>query len=194
MNQMNLHVLTGWSALIHAVAGVLSLTTLMLFFARGGLWGPVNDTLTVIWALSLIPLAGWFFLGNRLSSPLLTTAAAVIGIGSMVIFALLQAMLVLGLVRYEQTLPAILTLTGAIGVWLILNGIMDRALQAHPPVLHLAMLAAGVGLLLSAVGFWLGGEQHPLAAAGFISGFIADFVWPAWLAWSMLAARTTVTQ
>lgn len=86
MDPMNVLKVTGWSALIHTAAGVTSFTALMLFFVKGGLWGPINDALSVIWALTLIPLAGWFFLANRPSYPQLRAAAAALGIGAMLIF------------------------------------------------------------------------------------------------------------
>jgi hypothetical protein len=52
----------------------------------------------------------------------------------------------------------------------------------------------GVGLLLSAIGFILGGEQHPLAAAGYLVGFIAGIGWTAWLARFLLAGQLVVFQ
>jgi len=59
----------GWSALVNAVAEITSFTALILFFRFGGLWGPINDTLSVIWALTLIPLAVWLIDAGFRSSP-----------------------------------------------------------------------------------------------------------------------------
>jgi hypothetical protein len=44
------------------------------------------------------------------------------------------------------------------------------------------MLGAGVGLVLPAIGFWLGGAEHPLTAFGFLVDSVAGFVWAFWLA------------
>lgn len=194
MDQINLLKVTGWSALIHSAAGVTSFAALMLFFRKGGLWGPINDTLSVIWALSLVPLAGWFFLFNRLSSPPLSAAAAWLGIGAMLLFAALQTLLVVGLVRYEQTVGFILILTGAIGLWLIINGLMARASAALPPGPSMVMLAAGAGLLICGLGYLVGGERHPLTAVRYVTGFIAGFVWPVWLARFLLAGPGVIFQ
>lgn len=194
MEQMNLLKVTGLSALIHTVAGVTSFTALILFFVRGGLWGPINDALSVIWALSLVPLAWWFFLSNRIISPQLSAATALLGIGAMLVFATLQFLLVVGRVRYEQTVGTILTLTGVIGLWLVLNGLMTRAAGTLPSGLTLVTLAAGVGLLICAVGYFVGGEQHPLTAVGYVAGFIAGFVWSFWLARFLLAVPEVVFQ
>jgi hypothetical protein len=54
------------------------------------------------------------------------------------------------------------------------------------------MLAFGAGLLLSAVGFWLGGEEYPLTAIGFLVGAVTGFVWAAWLARLLLTGRLAV--
>lgn len=187
MNQMNLQTITGWFAFIHMIAGVTSFIALMLFFVKGGLWGPINDVLSVIWALSLIPLVMWFFQANREINWPLAAAAAVLGIGAMLLFAVLQLLLVVGVVRYEQTVGTILTLTGVIGLVLLLNGLMARTWGILPPGLILVMVGGGVGLLICAVGYFLGGERHPLAAIGYVAGFIAGFVWPVWLARILLA-------
>jgi hypothetical protein len=55
------------------------------------------------------------------------------------------------------------------------------------------MLAFGVGLLLSAVGFWPGCEEHALTAIGFLVGVVASFMWAAWLVRLLLTGRSAVT-
>ncbi len=194
MDQINLQTITGWSALVNTIAGIVSFAALMLFFMGGGLWGPLNDAFSVIWALALLPLAGWFFLLNRQSSLTLSAATAAIGIAAMLAFVALQFFLVVGLFRYEQTVRAVMALTGLIGLWMALNGLMVQALRFPPTGLSLLMIGAGVGLLLSAIGFILGGEQHPLAAAGYLVGFIAGIGWTAWLARLLLAGQVFVVQ
>jgi hypothetical protein len=87
-----------------------------------------------------------------------------------------------------------MTLTGVIGLWLIFNGLMSRTSGMLPTGLILVMFVAGIGLLLSAVGFMLGGEQHQLAAAGYVTGFIAGFVWPVWLARVLFAGASLIFQ
>lgn len=181
--------LISWSARINAFAEITSFIALLLFFARGGFWGPLNDTLSVIWALTLVPLAWWFFQTNRLFFPPLNTLAAVLGIGSMLLFALLQGALVLRVVRYEQTVSLIMTLIGVIGVWLTVNALLSGMGRVLPAGMIWVMMIFGMGLLLSAVGFWLGGERHPLAAIGYFAGSIAGMVWPLWMAnWLKMSA------
>jgi hypothetical protein len=179
---LDIRNLAGWFAIVQTIAGVTSFTALMLFFVKGGLWGPTNDALSVFWVLSLDPPARWFFLANRQVNLPLSAAATLLGIVSMIAFAALQFFLVVSLVRYEQTVDAIMTLAGVNGLWLIFNGLITRYLGLLPSGLTLVTLVAGIGLLLSAVGFILGGAQHPLAAAGYVTGLIAGFVWLVWLA------------
>jgi hypothetical protein len=193
MNPPTLQHIAGWSALINAFAEITSFIALMLFFALGGLWGPINDGLSVVWALSMIPLAWLFYHANGPVHPGVSTLAAFLGISSMLLFAALQFLLIVGVVHYEQTLSSILTLTGMIGVWLLINGLLARTGQALPQGLVWVMLAFGVGLILSSVGFWLGGEQHPLTAVGFIVGSLMGMVWAAWLAWWLMTGRLLQT-
>jgi hypothetical protein len=192
MSQIILQRVAGWSALINAFVGITGFVALMLFFTLGGLWGSINDSLSVIWALSLIPLAWLFVQANRLVNPRLGTLATLVGIGATLFFAVLQGLLVVGVVRFEQTLGAVLTLTGVIGLWLLISGLLARAGQTLPLGLVWAMLAFGVGLLFSAVGFWLGGEEYPLTAIGFLVGVVTGFVWAAWLARLLLSGRLPV--
>lgn len=194
MDLMSLRTLAGWSALVHTAAGMISFTALMLFFMRGGFWGPVNDVFSILWALSLIPLAGWFFQASPMAGLFLRGVAALMGIAAMLLFAVLQLLLVLGQVRYEQTVGPVLILTGVIGLWLIINGWLARSALTFPPNLALVMLAAGAGLLFCMVGYFLGGEQHPLAAIGYVAGFIAGMVWAGWLSRYLLAGASLVLQ
>jgi hypothetical protein len=182
MSQSTLRHMAGWSALINACVEITSFLALILFFALGGLWGTINDILSVIWALSLIPLAWLFFQANQPVNPWLSSLATFLGVGSMLLFAILQGLLVMGVVRFEQTLGAVLTLTGVIGLWLLITGFLVGSGPALPPRLVWVMLAFGVGLLLSAAGFWLGGMEHLLAAGGFLVGSVTGAVWAAWLA------------
>lgn len=183
---------TGWSALVNAAAGVASFTALVLFFIVGGPWGPVNDVLSVMWALSLVPLAAWFLHANGPANPWLSGLSAALGIGSMLVFAVLQALLAAGQVRYEETVGAVMTLIGLIGVWLLVNALLARGHGVLPDGLTWAMLAFGLGLVISAAGFRLGGEQSPLAAGGYVLGAVAGAVWAGWLARWLLAGRLVI--
>jgi len=66
MNEATLFRLAGWSAYFNATVFLLSLIALMLFFSVGGFWGTINDSLSIIWVLSYIPLAVAFYQSTAL--------------------------------------------------------------------------------------------------------------------------------
>jgi hypothetical protein len=182
----------GWVAVINLAAHVTSLLALALFFAFGGFWGPLNDALSVAWSLSLVPLAYLLLQINREVFETLDIVTAVVGIMCMLAFATLQSLLVTGAVRYEQTLGPVLTLSGAIGLWLLVNAMLAALGHSLPRGLVTSMLVYGLGLFVSAVGFWYGGQGHPATAAGYIVGSVAGILWAAWLAWILLTGRLTI--
>jgi hypothetical protein len=182
----------GWVAVTNLAAHITSLATLMLFFAFGGFWGPLNDALSVAWSLSLVPLAYLLLQINREVFETLDIVTAVVGIMCMLAFATLQSLLVAGAVRYEQTVGSVLTLTGAIGVWLLVNAMLAALGHTLPRGLVITMLIYGLGLFVSAAGFWYGGQGHPVTAAGYLLGSIAGIVWAGWLAWILLAGRLSI--
>lgn len=106
MSEATLFRLAGWSAYFNAAVFLLSLVALMLFFSIGGFWGTINDSLSIIWVLSYIPLAVAFYQINRSVNAPISLASSIIGIAAMIVFAVLQFLLVLGLVRFEQTFTA----------------------------------------------------------------------------------------
>jgi hypothetical protein len=185
--------LAGWSAMFNAAAGIAGFATLMIFFAAGGLWGPLNDAVSVLWALSLLPLAWLFYQLHRPISPPTSAAAAVLGIVAMVSFASLQGLLVLGAVSFDQTVRAVLALNGVIGLWLMINGWLAWAGRCLPASLVAAMFACGLALVAINVGYGLGGQEHPLTAAGFLIGVVAGTAWALGLGRLLLNGRV-VTQ
>jgi hypothetical protein len=169
--------LAAWSAFAHAALSVFGLAALLLFFALGGFWGPLNDLLSVFWALTLIPVALLFY---QLLRPLHTPpvlVVTIVGIAAMVAFAVLQFLLVVRLVAFEQTLNTIMVLFGVIGLTLIASALLARQAGTLPGRLFWSMLAYGAGYAVSSLGFWVGGSSSPLAAAGYLAAGIAGLVW-----------------
>jgi hypothetical protein len=99
----------------------------------------------------------------------------------MLVFALLQSLLVVGQVRFEQTLAAVMTLGGILGLWLLLNGML--ALMGKTLPRGLAWLSIGFGLsyIMGAIGYWLGGYEHPILWVGVAAGYLVAPVWAFWL-------------
>ena len=181
MNDFAMLRLAGRSALVNAVAGVVSLIALTIFFSIGGPWGKINDSASVVWALAFLPLVLLFYEMHKPFAGAVSLAAALIGATALLLFVALQGLLVVNAVSFTQTVRAVLFLTALIGVWQLVNGILAWATQSLPATPVAFLLLSGISYVLVAVGFMLGGQEHPLAAAGFLVGGVAGPVWAIWL-------------
>ena len=170
----------GWTAYANAGLTVANMVTIMVFFAAGGFWGRLNDSVSVLWALSFIPLAIVLFRVNTPVNGPASLLAAVIGIAAMLVFAVLQILLVMKQVTFEQTVAAVLTMTGIIGLSLVFNGLLARAGETLPAGLVWLTLVFGLGFVLGGIGFWIGNQQHPLAMVGFLVTALIGPVWAIW--------------
>lgn len=186
--------LSGWLAYANAVLSIAGFVTLVGFFIIGGILGPVNDAISVLWALTFVPLLLLLYQLNRPVNQPVSLAVAIAGIAAALGFALLQSLLVLGIVRFEQTFMAVVTLGSIIGLAILIGGLMARGGQTLPSGLTWMFIAYGLGYALSALGIWLGGQEHPLAASGYLIGAIAGPIWAIWLGRLLLnGAKVTAT-
>jgi len=184
-------VLAGWSALLALAATIVGAATLVLFFARGGVWGRLNDAASVVLLLAMVPVA--LVVGMIESERLSTTAVAVaaIGIGAMVVVALLQALLVAGRVTYEGTKAAVLGGGAVIGVWYILAGWLATGTILDGPLRWLG-ITAGIGYIAIGYGFLVGNERHPLSAIGGVVLLIASVTFLGILGVGLVTGRTAI--
>ena len=111
----------------------------------------------------------------------------------MLISAVLQALLVFGKVRFDQTIRTTLTAGGGIGIWLVLVGYLALASGVLPGGLAWLGLAAGGGYILLVVGFWLGGQRHPLFIAGSLAAMVGYSAWAIWLGRVFLSGTLTAS-
>ena len=151
-----------------------------LVFTLGGAFGKINDTVSVLQMLLMLPVAIALFLLRPPGVTGLALLAVAIGGVGMVITAVLQALLVLGYVEYEQTITAVLSAGGAIGLWLILANVLTLE-QILPAGLVVFGALAGAGYLLATVGFYRGDQQHPLFYTGGVLIVVGYSVWATWL-------------
>jgi len=181
----------GLLAYVNAVANSIGFVSLILFFSVGEPFGTINDSASVFFALSLLPLALTLHHLHRSRFLPLSLVVATIGTVAMITAAILQALLMFGAVQFGQTLRAVLVANGVIGVWLVVNGMLARASATLPPRLAEVSIVAGIGLVLVIVGFWIGGQQHPLTAVGGLVAFIGLLIWAIWF--GRLLRRGSVT-
>ena len=170
---MTPEIAAGWSALVAAVATVTGAVTIVLFFARGGFWGPLNDASSVVLMLATIPVA---FLVAAIESEVATTmvlAPTAVGVLAMLAVAVLQGLLVARRVTFEQTKRAVLLLGAVVGFW-YLSVAAFAGHTALDGLLGWLALVSGLGFIAIGYGFLAGGERHPLAAGGGVVLLIAS--------------------
>jgi hypothetical protein len=167
----------GWSAIANSVLFIISTITLMLMFAVSMAWGKVNDATSVIWILTFIPIAVYLFRLVRPVNSTLSLVALIVGILCMIAFALLQAALVVNLVRFEQTFGPIMYLWVGISFWMIVSALLARSAGLLPNYLVGMTLILGLTYIVAAAGFLLNGWEHPLALAGFAGSVIVGPFW-----------------
>lgn len=169
------------SAFLAAISWILGFIALFIFFAVGGIFGPINDAFSIFQFLLLIPVA--LALNRILGSeaPVIAFLATILGIAAMLAFAALQTLLLLRRVEFEQTLRPILVLGAVVGAWWFIMSVLSLIQEALPTGLGWIGIVLGASLILGAVGFWIGGQQHPLTVVAFLAGAILAPVWLFWL-------------
>jgi hypothetical protein len=192
MSEAALFRFAGWSAYFNATIFLLSLVALMLFFSIGGFWGTVNDSLSILWMLSYIPIAVAFFQINRSVNTPVSLASSIIGIVAAIVFVILQSLLVVKVVRFEQTFTAVLAMTALIGLFVLIHALLARAGHTLPVGLTWVMIIYGIASMVGAIGFQIGGEQHPLAMIGLLLTAISGLVWVVWLGRLLLAEKIAI--
>ena len=187
MNLAQFNPLFGWAAYLSAVATIATAITGVLFFTRGERFGKLNDGVTVLQMLLMLPVSIGLYLLVRYNRAGLALLATVVGVSGMLVAAVLQALLVLSVVRYEQTVTAVLAAGGAIGLWLVLADVLAFSTQALPGGLAIAGIVGGAGYILLAIGFRIGGQQHPLSYAGALLALVGYLIWSIWLGWLFMS-------
>jgi hypothetical protein len=180
---MNVYRVIGGAsgALWAAIAGVVALVAIVLFFTVGQPFGTINDIALIVMTLSLGPvMLAHYELGGIV--PLWPARLSLAGaIAAAAGWSLLQLAMVLGILTFDYEHPA----TGAfaisnllqivIGLWI--GGASLLAGRWLPLTVRLLGIVAGVGTVLLSIGLLLGGVNHPLAYAGGVGYMIVLPIW-----------------
>jgi hypothetical protein len=169
------------AAYVSAAATAITFVTGILFFTVGQPFGTIQDATSALQVFLMLPLA-WLL--HRRIAPAVrgwSWLALVVGMAGMLVAGVLQVLLVLRRVEFEQTIGAALSAGGAIGAWLALTGALALVYGLLPVGLAWAGVAAGAGYLLLVAGFWLGGQGHPLFWGGSLVALSGYAVWAVWL-------------
>jgi hypothetical protein len=168
-------------ASIVAIAGVVAIGTLALFFVVGQPFGTINDLTLLAMSVALLPvMLAHYQLGGVV--PLWPARLSLAGAALVVVaWSITQIALILGVAAYDYDHAATgvfglnSALLALIGLWIA--GASLFAGPWLPRTTRVLGIVAGVGTLLMSIGLLLGGGNHPLTWVG---GVGYQFVLPAW--------------
>jgi hypothetical protein len=168
------------AAYIAAVAAVIGLVTISLFFWIGQPWGAINDVAILVMTAAVAPLMLAFWeLGGWTPTPLALLAQTA-GWLAVATWVVVHALFILGALTFDYAAPATdgLAIESVaqivIGLWIAGASLLAGAWLGGQRWLG---LVTGVGWALVGVGLLAGGMNHPLSFAGGI-GYL--LVFPAW--------------
>jgi hypothetical protein len=181
----------GWSAYLSVAATLIGFFFLIFFFTIGQPFGTLNDAASVLQVLFMIPVAIAFHRLLRAKASKASLAAATIGIGAMLVIAVLQALVVVNAALYPQIGNTVLTAGGGLGVWLLLANTLSRQQSIFPGRLTGLGLIAGAGYVVLVIGFWVGGQENILFIVGSLAVVIVYPIWAIWLGRILLSNQLT---
>lgn len=184
----------GLAAYLSAASTIVTFVTGILFFTVGQPFGTIQDASSALQVLTMPPIALVLHLTLRGRAPALSLLAAAVGIVGMLVAGVLQVLLVFRAVQFEATIRTVLAAGGAIGLWLVAIGALSLAGGTFPGGLGWSGIVAGGGYILLAVGFWLGGQQHPLFWGGSLAAVVGYAVWAIWLGHIALSGALAAVQ
>jgi hypothetical protein len=155
------------------------------------IWGPLSDICPIVQMLALLIVVQALYRLDR-SGAALNRLTYLIGIVGTLGVSILQLLLVIGVISFEQEIGPMLSATAIVGVWLVLASHLGRR-QAQLPA-RLVWLGIGVGAALAlelplfavmggAVD-WQNIMSNPLLMVGAALVFVMSYVgFPIWAFW-----------
>jgi len=165
-----------WFAYLSAAATILTFITGILFFTVGKPFGKINDILSIFQVLFMIPLAVMFVDISPAHQFAWALIIAIIGVLGMLVSALGQSLLVLERIDFQASarfFPA----GGAIGFWLIVVCSLAAYNGQMPQMLAGVGILAGIGYILTVIGFLRGGQENVLF---YIGALVLGVGYPIW--------------
>ncbi len=121
----------------------------------GLVFGWINDVSAVVAALLMLPLVVAVYVLLRPHAPIVSGLAIVIGLGANLAIMVLQSLLVLGALTFQEEVGPVLIAFLFLVVWLVLTGYLGSSSGTLPHGLRMGLLAVTyVGYPIWA--FWLG--------------------------------------
>ena len=167
-----------------SAVGLVFLIAMFASFAAGAtspglVLGWINDVSAVLAALLMLPLVVALHVLLRPHAPIMSGLALVIGFGANLAILLLQSLLVVGALTFQEEIGPVLIAFLVLVVWLVLTGYLGSSTGALPHGLRMGLLAVTYfGYPMWA--FWLGRQLvHPIGAPESNPGARAERYLPA---------------
>lgn len=138
---MRLARVAGWCAYASGVISVFGIVFLVAFFTVGGGFGKLNDIATIVQTILMLPIA---FALQRLLRPLgsaLSMVSMLLGIAGMLAVIILQILLVVGILTFNQQIGMVLPAFLVILAWFVINAYLGRSIDVLPHSMLLNILA-----------------------------------------------------
>jgi hypothetical protein len=161
--------LGGWAAYANGVVSAVGLVFLVALYASfavgatsiGLVFGRINDVSAVVGALLMLPLVVAVHVLLRPHAPIMSGLATMIGIGANLAIIVLQSLLVVRALTFEEEVGPVLIAFLVLVVWLVMIGYLGSSSGVLPHGVRMGLLAATyVGYPIWA--FWLGRHLLPL--------------------------------
>lgn len=190
-----------WAAYITGIAGILGFILLVLFFAieapqiatnpqADNIWGPLSDIAGPAAMLPLLLVILALHQIERARAPLLSRAAAVTGFIGALGVTILQCLLIVHVLSFEQEVGPVVWANGIVGVWLLLANYLGLVQRILPSPLAWLGIAVGVSEVLYPVIFPVVGganfyesigSNYPVLTITIIIFLVSYIGFPTWL-------------
>jgi len=189
--------ISGWSALINGILGLIGAGFLMTFFMAGEPFGTLNDLTSLLWVLAFLPVVWLFYRLGTDAHKSISIIALGVGVVGLIAVFVLQSLLVLKVITIWQQTYYITAAYGAIGIWIVIVSQIGRMENFISPALAGFGIVLGVGWVLATLCVWIGGfppaesvssmsdmsQFNIITIIGVSLIFLGYFIQPFWAIW-----------
>ena len=142
--------LVPWTAYASGVVSAIAAAFLVAMFvcfalgarSTGLVFGAINDALLVLWGLLTLPLPVALHTMLRPRAPVASALAMTIGTGAIVAIMVLQTMLVIGTLTFEQQVGPVSIAFLGLAVWLVAVGYLGSSSGILPNGVRMGIIGA----------------------------------------------------
>lgn len=127
--------------IISAIAAVLGLIFLAIFFSGVGVFGPLNDIAVTIQYIFMLPIAFLIYRRIEPQGRFISISVTLIGVLGMLAVIVLQTLLVVGVISFGQQIGMVVIAFLVVMLWFVLVESLGRDDEIIPKGRLLAVLA-----------------------------------------------------